>query len=249
MPSTRERYEPRQAPEAGPEALALANLARAAGRAARVPLACLRLGAMELVICGGAGFALYSLQVARDGARWRLRLIPFPPEPLLRDLYERPDWAQRARWLCLASSEARSRQVTLGAVGAEARAGEASGEVAGLEEGVYSLSLAAVAAATALAGRSGEAARRTAADVERARRPSHVPLYLLQRALAERLAAGPSPRGLCDVARNGAAARLMRQLGLLDAGERQRHYARVAPRRLAVRLCEALELAPGEVGL
>jgi hypothetical protein len=97
------------------------------------------------------------------------------------------------------------------------------------------------------------------ADVERARYPSHVPLYRLQGALAEELAFGHSLPALCSRSERFTSScseskvtnLLCRRLGLLGTRDARKclRFARVAPAEVAERLCEALDLAPEEFGL
>ena len=146
-----------------------------------------------------------------------------------------------------------------GVVAAEARAAGEIGELEDGEEAVYRLSEAAAARHQTLGKVAARAGRRFLADVEKARRPSHVPLYRLQRALAEELALGHSIAALCsrsegfsDSCDESKLANLLyRRLGLLGHRDcnRQLRYARVAPYVSAVLLCKALDVAPERVGL
>ncbi|HEY5052143.1 MAG TPA: hypothetical protein VII45_01905, partial [Solirubrobacterales bacterium] len=172
-----------------------ANLMRVGGPTAPLPLACLRLVEMDLVICDGAGLVLYSLQITPTTLSWEQRVISYPSAGELR---EQPDWARRARCLCLTSADARACRVPVGVVAAEARAVEALGGLEDGEEAVYRLCEAAAARHQTLDKVAARAGRHFLAEVEKARRPSHVPLYRLQAALAEELALGHSAAALCS---------------------------------------------------
>lgn len=248
------------APGAGdPVGDVFANLTRVAGPSAPHAVACLRLGEMDLVLCDGAGIALYSLQVTPSTLGWEQRVISYPPAGQLRALLEHSHWARRARRLCLTSAEARSCRVPVGVVAAEARGAEESGALEDGEEALYRL-CEAVAAHHQTLGKLGvKAGRHFRAEVEKARRPSHVPLHRFQGALAEELALGHSAGALCSRSQGFSDATdeskvtnlLGRRLGLLghrDEGGRLR-FARVAPDSSAVLLCEALDIAPEQVGL
>ncbi len=236
-----------------------ANLQRVGGPSAPLPVACLRLREMDLVICDGAGLALYSLQITPSTLSWEQRVIFYPPAEELRALREHPHWARWARRLCLTSAEARACRVPVGVVAAEARASEELGELGDGEEAVYRLCEAAAARHQTLGKVAAKAGRHFLAEVEKARRPSHVPLYRLQGALAEELALGHSVGALCSRSEGFSDSRdeskvtnlLCRRLGLLGHRDcnRQLRYARVAPDTSAVLLCEALDVAPEQVGL
>lgn len=238
---------------------ALVNLQRVGGPLAPPPVACLRLRELDLVICDGAGLALYSLQITSSTLSWEQRVISYPPAEELRVLREQPHWAQRARRLCLTSAEARTCRVPVGVAAAEARAAEEHGELEDGEEAVYRLCEAAAALHQTLGKVAARAGRHFFAEVEKARRPSHVPLYRLQGVLAEELALDHSIGALCsrsegfsDSSDESQVANLLcRRLGLLGHRDcnQQLRYARVAPDTSAVLLCEALDMAPEQVGL
>ena len=238
---------------------AFVNLQRVGGPSAPLPVACLRVRAMDLVFCDGAGLALYSLQITPTTLSWEQRVISYPPAEELRALREHPHWARWARSLCLTSAQARVCRVAVGVVAAEARAAEELGELHDGEEAIYRLCEAAAARHQMLGKLAAKAGRHLLLDVERARRPSHVPLYRLQGALAEELALGHSVCALCsrsegfsDCSDESKVTNLLcRRLGLLghrDCNHRLR-YARVAPYASAELLCEALDMAPEQVGL
>jgi len=240
------------------EGMAREHLVRV-GRPGGPPLrAMVRVRERDLVICDGAGLALYTLRIAPRSAGWEQRTISYPPEAELRALCEHPDWARRVRRLCLTSAQARACRVPVGVVGAEARAAAERGELPEGEEAVYRLSAAAAAILQGSGKEAARAGRKLMAGVDRARHPSHVPLYRLQAALAEELALGHSLEAICsrspgfsDSEQNKAASLLFRRLGLMgarDCHERLR-YARVAAAATAELLCEVLDLAPEQVGL
>ena len=247
------------AAEAGLDVEALANLRRVGGPAALALGARLGLPTMELLVCDGAGLALYSLRLTPRTLGWEQRVLAYPPEPELRALREQPDWAARARALCLGSPEVRVSRVAVGVVAAEARAAEELDRLPDGEEAVYRLCEATAARYRALGKEAARAGRVFLADVERSRRPSHVPLYRLQGALAEELAFGHSVAALCSrsegFSRCGEEGKLggllARRLGLQGHRDRTRRlrYTRVAPAGTAELLCEALDMAPEEVGL
>lgn len=236
-----------------------ANLQRVGGPSAPLPMACVRVREMDLVVCDGAGLALYSLQITSSTLGWEQRVISYPPTEELRGLQVHPHWAHRARRLCLTSAQSRACRVPVGVVAAEARAAEEIGALDDGEEAVYRLSEAAAARHQTLGKVAARAGRRFLADVEKARRPSYVPLYRLQRALAEEIALGHSIAALCSRSEGFSDSRdesklanlLYRRLGLLGHRDchRQLRYARVAPYASAVLLCEALDVAPERVGL
>jgi hypothetical protein len=237
---------------------ALRNLRLAVGPGAPVPYARLRLAEMDLAICDGAGLALYSLRFGASAIGWEQRAIAYPAVEELRALREDRRWDRRARRACLRSPSARTARVGVGIVAAEARAAEQAGALDDGEETVYRLSEALAAHYQALGSLAAKAGRLHTADVERARRPSHVPLRRFQDALAEELALGHSAAALCsrsprfsDSADESKVITLLcRRLGLLAHRDpKGRRYARVAASETAERLCEALDLAPEEVEL
>jgi hypothetical protein len=238
---------------------AFVNLQRTGGPSAPLPVADLCLAEMDLAICDGAGIALYSLQVTPTTLGWEQRVISYPLAEELRALREHPHWDQWARRLCLASMRARACRVSVGVVAAEARGAEELGALEDGEESVYRLCEAAAARHQTLGKVAAKAGRRFLADVEKARRPSHVPLHRLRGALAEELAFGHSVAALCSRSegfsdsgeKSKVANRLFRRLGLL--GHRESNgkvrYARVASYATAELLCEVLDMAPEQVGL
>jgi hypothetical protein len=248
------------APGAGdPVGEVFANLQRVVGASAPHPVACLRLREMDLVVCDGAGIALYSLRVTPSTLSWEQRVISYPPAEQLRALREDPHWARRARRLCLTSAEARHCRVPVGVVAAEARAVEEIGELEDGEEALYRLCEAVAAHHQALGKLGVRAGRHFLAEIEKARRPSHVPLSRFQEALAEELALGRSVGAVCsrsegfsNAAEESKVVNLLgRRLGLLghDDGKGHLRFARVALGTSAVLLCEALDIAPEQVGL
>lgn len=252
------RTEDNVVPCAGLEGEALANLRRVGAPVAPPLLASLRIRETDLVLCDGAGLALYSLRITPSTLGWEQRVVSYPPQAELRAVREHPDWPRRARGICR-SSAARVCRVAVGVVAAEARAAEELGDLRDGEEGIYRLCEAAAARHRTLGKDAAKAGRALLADVERSRRPSHVPLRRLQGALAEELAFGHSIRALCSRSERFSgcgdegkvASLLCRRLGLLghrDAKRRMR-YARVASAATAELLCEALDTAPEEVGL
>lgn len=246
-------------PLADLEGMPREHLLRAAGPEAPVPLARLRVRDRDLVICDGAGVALYILLLTATTAAWEQRTISYPPAAELRALREYPGWARQARRLCLTSARARVCRVPVGVVVAEARAAEEVAELDDGEEGVLRLSEAAAAILRSSGKWAARAGRLLMADIERARRPSHVPLRRLQGALAEELALGHSMAAICSRSprfsdspdESKVTSLLCRRLGLQgtrDARGRLR-YARVASAENAELLCEALDIAPEQVGL
>lgn len=241
------------------EGTAFEHLLRVGGPDAPRPLAWLRVRDRDLVICDGAGIALYSLHITSTTAGWEQRTIAYPPAPVLRALREYPNWARRARRLCLTSEQARACRVPVGAVAAEARAAEDLGDFYDGEEAVYRLSEAAAAVLQSSGKQAAKAGRIFMADVERGRRPSHVPLYPLQGALAEELALGHSVAAICSRAsrfsdsteESKVTGLLCRRLGLQGTRDCQKRlrYSRVAAADTAELLCEAFEIAPEQVGL
>lgn len=241
------------------EGVSFEHLLRVGGLAAPRPLGRLRVRERDLVICDGAGTVLYSLRITSTTARWEQRTISYPPAHVLRALREHPDWARRTRRLCLTSAQARACRVPVGVVAAEARAAEDLGDLYDGEEAVYRLSEAAAALLQSAGKDAARAGRIFMADVERARRPSHVPLYRLQGALAEELALGHSvvaicsrSPGFCDATEESKVKGLLcRRLGLQGTRDHQKQfrYSRVADVDTAELLCEALDLAPEQVGL
>ncbi|HEX7244087.1 MAG TPA: hypothetical protein VF245_00805 [Solirubrobacterales bacterium] len=246
-------------PAADLEGMPFEHLRRVGGPEAPLPIAWLRVRDRDLVICDGAGIALYTLRITARTAGWEQRTISFPPAPELRALREHPNWARRARRLCLTSAQARACRVPVGVVAAEARAAQELGELYDGEEAVYRLSETAAALLQASGKEAAKAGRLFMADVERARQPSHVPLYRLQGALAEELALGRSVAAICSRApgfsdseeESKVTSLLCRRLGLQgtrDCRKRLR-YTRVAPAAIAELLCQVLDLAPEQVGL
>ncbi|HVX34026.1 MAG TPA: hypothetical protein VHA80_12880 [Solirubrobacterales bacterium] len=242
-----------------PDGSSLEHLARVAGPGAPPPLARLRVRERDLVICDGAGIALYTLTLGARSAGWEQRAISYPAAAGVRAIAERPDWDRRARRLCRHPDLSRACRVPVGVVAAEARVAAEVGDLEDGEEAVYRLTEAAAAMLQVSGKEAAKAGRALMEGVGRARRPSHVPLRRLQEALAEELALGRSPAALCsrspgfsDSPDEGAVVSLLyRRLGLqgtLDTHGRRRH-ARVATAEIAVVLSEALDLAPEEVGL
>lgn len=228
-------------------------------RPGAAPLAIARVRERDLVFCDGAGLALYTLRIAARSAGWEQRTISYPPDAELRALYQHPRWARQARRLCLASPQARACRVPVGVVAAEARAATERGELSDGEETVYRLSEAAAALLQGSGKEAAKAGRKLMVAVERARHPSHVPLYRLQGALAEELALGHSLLAICSRSprfseaanESQMASLLFSRLGLEGARDYsgRRRYARVAAADVAELLCEALDLAPEQVGL
>jgi hypothetical protein len=241
------------------EGTAFEHLLRVGGSDAPRPLAWLRVRDRDLVICDGAGIALYSLHITSTTAGWEQRTISYPPARVLQTLREHPNWAWRARRLCLTSAQARACRVPVGVVAAEARAAEDLGDFYDGEEAVYRLSEAAAAVLQSSGKQAAKAGRIFMADVERGRRPSHVPLYRLQGAFAEELALGHSVAAICSRApgfsdsteESKVTALLCRRLGLQGTRDCQKRlrYSRVAAAGTAELLCEAFEIAPEQVGL
>jgi hypothetical protein len=237
----------------------LEHLVAVGGPAAPAPLACLRVRDRDLLVCDGSGLALYTLRLGARTAGWSQRTVSYPAPAWLRALLQRPDWPRRARRLCLEPELSRSCRVPVGVVAAEARGASERGALDDGEEAIYRLSEAAAAMLQVCGKQAAKAGRALMADVGRARRPSHVPLFAMQRALGEELALGHSPAALCsrspgfsEAADEGKMVSLLwRRLGI--EGTRDGHgclrYARVATAPTATLLCEALDLAPGQVGL
>lgn len=241
------------------EGASFEHLLRVGRPNAPLPLACLRVRDRDLVVCDGAGIVFYSLRITSTTAGWEQRTISFPPVPILGALREHPNWARRARRLCLTPAQARVCRVPIGVVAAEARAAEDLGDLHDGEEAVYRLSEAAGALLQSSGKDAAKAGRLLVADIERARHPSHVPLYRLQGALAEELALGHSVAAICSRSPgfsdstevSKVTALLCRRLGLQgtrDCRKRLR-YSRVAAAEVAELLCEALDIAPEQVGL
>ncbi len=239
--------------------ISLEHLLAVGGPEAPLPLAWLRVRHRGLLVCDGAGLALYTLRLTAKTAAWEQRTVSYPPAAELRALRDHPNWARRARHVCLASVQARACRVPVGVVAAEARAAEELGDLYDGEETILRLSEAAAAILQSSGKEAAKAGRLLTADIERARRPSHVPLYRLQGALAEELALGHSVAAICsrspgfsDSAEESEVTSLLcRRLGLQatrDTCKRLR-YARVVSADTAVLLCEALDLAPEQVGL
>jgi hypothetical protein len=245
--------------EVEPEGEGLINLQRVGGLSPSPLIARLRLRDMDLVICDAAGVALYSLRVTPSTLSWEQRVVSYPPLGDLQALQEDQRWAPRARRLCCTSSDARICRVPVGVVAAEARAAEEVGELDDGEEAVYRLCEAVAACHQTLGKVAAKAGRHLLGEIEKARHPSHVPLHRLRRALAEELALGHSSEALCsrsdgfsDSSDEGKIVELLfRRLGLLGKRDyrRQLRYARVASCASAVLLCEALDIAPEQVGL
>lgn len=246
-------------PVADLEGRPLEHLLRAAGPEAPLPLSWLRIRDRDLVICDGAGIVLYTLRLTATTAAWEQRTISYPPPAELRALREHPGCDRQARRLCRASARVRACRVPVGVVAAEARAAEHVGGLDDGEEAVLRLSEAAAAILQSSGKEAARAGRQLALDVARARRPSHVPLDRLQGTLAEELALGHSVAALCsrsprfsDSADESKVTSLLcRRLGLQGTrDDRGRlRYARVASAETAELLCEALDLAPEQVGL
>jgi hypothetical protein len=241
------------------EGAAFEHLLSAAGPGAPAPLACLRISDRDLVICDGAGVVLYSLLVTATTAAWEQRTIAYPPAPVLGALSEHAEWDRRARRLCFTSDQARVCRVPVGVVAAEARAVDSLGHLDDGEEAVYRLSEAAGAILQSSGKDAAKSGRILMADVERARRPSHVPLHCLRRALAEELALGRSVGAICSrspgfsdsIEESKVSALLCRRLGIQGTRDCQRRlrYSRVVSAETAVLLCEVLDVAPEQVGL
>lgn len=248
-----------QGSTAGLEEAAHERLLRVGGPGAPLPLAWLRVRDRDLVICNGAGIALYALRLTARTAGWEQRTISYPPAAELRALREQPNWARRARRLCLTSAQARACRVPVGVVAAEARSAAELGDLYDGEEAVLRLTEAAAAVLQSSDKAAAKASRFLMADVERARHPSHVPLYRLQGALAEELALGHSVAAICSrspgfsdsTEESKVTSLLCRRLGLQGTRDPRKRlrYARVAAADTAVLLCEALDLAPEQVGL
>lgn len=229
------------------------------GPEAPLPLAALRIRERDLVICDGAGIALYVLRLTSRTAGWEQRTLSYPPAAELRAVREHPHWARQARRLCLTSAQARASRVGVGVVAAEARAAEQLGALPGGEQAIYRLSEAAAALLQSSGKEAAKAGRLLVADTERAKAPSHVPLRRLQGALAEELALGRSLAALCSrspgfsdsTEESKVTSLLCRRLGVQGARDPQRRmrYSRVARADVAELLCEALDLAPEQVGL
>lgn len=246
-------------PAAGLEGLPFAHLLRVAGPEAPPPLACLRVHGRDLVICDGGGVAVYALRMTARTAGWEQCTVSYPAMAELRAIREHADWAKRARRLCRSWPQARVCRVKVGVVAAEARAAEELGALDDGEEAVLRLSGAAAALLQASGQQATRAGRSLMADVERARRPSHVPLRGLQGALAEELALGRSVLAICSRSPGFSESTepgqilslLSRRLGLQGSRDARGllRYARVASAQTAELLCEALDLAPEQVGL
>lgn len=237
----------------------LEHLLAVGGPEAPRPLAWLRVRDRDLVICDGAGLAHYTLRLTPTTAAWEQRTVSYPPAAELRALREQPSWARRARRVCLTSAHSRACRVPVGVVAAEARAAQDLGVLHDGEEAILRLSEAAAAILQSSGKEAAKAGRLLMADIERARRPSHVPLYGLQAALAEELALGHSVCAICSRSpgfsdstdESKVTSLLSRRLGLLGTRDcrRRLRYARVASAETAVLLCEALDIAPEQVGL
>lgn len=235
------------------------HLMRVGGPQTPTPLAELRVRDRDLVICDGAGIVHYSLRFTSTTVGWEQRAISFPPRPVQRALREHPTWARRARQLCRTSTQVRVCRVQVGVVAAEARAVEELSLLCDAEESILNLSEAAGAVVQSSGGDGAKAGRNFLAEVNRARRPSHVPLFRLQRLLAEELALDRSVAAICsrapgfsdsdDVSK--VSNLLYRRLGLLGARDchGRLRYPRVAAADTAELLCQALDIAPEQVGL
>lgn len=235
---------------------ALEALSRVAGPNGSRPRACLCVRAKDLLVCSASGVALYTLRIGRTALGWEQRVLAFPPPPALQRIVECADWTRSARAALETSPEVRCCRVPVGVVAAEARSVEAQGELTDGEEGIFRLSLAAAARHRTLGFDSAKVGELMTARVEEARRPNFVPLLPFQRALAEDLALGRSLRGICsrsshfETSASVTTDRLCRALGLVGKRERgQMRYARVASDVVATHLCDALDMAPEEVGI
>jgi hypothetical protein len=259
------RFDSASAVMIGPDPIAdledasVEHLMRVGGTEAFAPLAELRIRDRDLVICDGAGLVLYSLRLTSTTVGWEQRAIAFPSLPVQWALREHTAWARRVRRLCRTSAQARTCRVPAGVVAAEARATEELCLLDDAEEAVLNLSEAAAAVVQSSGGDGAKAGRNFLAEVDRARRPSHVPLFRLQRILAEELALGRSVAAICsrapafsdsdDVSK--VSNLLYRRLGLLGARDchGRLRYPRVAAADTAELLCQALDIAPEQVGL
>jgi hypothetical protein len=246
-------------PVADLEGTAFGHLLGVGGPEAPRPLACIRVADRDLVICDGAGIVLYSLRITPTTVGWEQRAVSYPPVQVLGELRQHLDWARRSRRLCHTSAQVRACRVPVGVVAAEARAAEDLGDLYDGEEAVYRLSEAAAALLQGAGKQAAKAGRIFMADVDRAHSPSHVPLHRLRRALAEELALGHSVAAICsrspgfsDSTEESKVTNLLcRRLGLLGAQDcnKRVRFARVAAADTAVLLCEALDVAPEQVGL
>lgn len=235
------------------------HLMRVGGPEALATLAALRVRDRDLVICDGAGIVHYSLLLTSTTVGWEQRTVAFPPSSVVQALREHPSWARRARQLCRTSEQARACRVHAGVVAAEARAAEELGLLCDAEEAILNMSEAAAAVVQSSGGDGAKAGRNFLAEVSRARHPSHVPLFRLQRILAEELALGRSVAAICSRAPGFSDSDdvskvvnlLYRRLGLLGARDwhGKLRYPRVAAADTAELLCEALDIAPEQVGL
>ncbi|HEU5105225.1 MAG TPA: hypothetical protein VFU11_05245 [Solirubrobacterales bacterium] len=235
------------------------HLMRVGGPEAAAPLAELRIRDRDLVICDGAGMVHYALRFTSATVGWEQRAISFPPLPVQRAMLEHPTWARRARRLCRTSPHARACRVQVGVVAAEARAADELSVLTDAEEAVLNMSEAAGAVVRSAGGDGAKAGRNFLAEVDRARRPSHVPLFRLQRILAEELALGRSVAAICSRAPGFSDSNdvskvsnlLYRRAGLLGARDchGRLRYPRVATADTAELLCQALDIAPEQVGL
>lgn len=235
---------------------AMEALSRVVGPNVPPPRACLRVRARDLLICSGSGVALYTLRIGPTALGWEQCVLAFPPVSDLQRIVECADWARSARASLEGSPVARYCRVPVGVVAAEARSVESQGGLPDGEEGVFRLSLAVAARHRTLGREPAKAGRLMAARVEEAQRPNFVPLLPFQCALAEDLALGRSLMGVCsrsshfETSARVTTDRLCRTLGLIGKRERgQMRYARVASDVVATHLCDALDIAPEEVGI
>lgn len=270
MPELRFRTAPAPPDRALLGAEAHEKLERAAGAQSRGLRAELRVRAMDLTICSAAALVAYRLVVTPTRMYWQQRAVPFPGDDLLGALQSIRSWADATRRVCESagggtlavgrrrfSVNGRACRVPVGVVAAEARGCERFFDLFDGEEGVYRISLAAAAIQLASGKFAAKAGRAMIADVERSRRPSHVPLFPLQRAFAKEVASGRSIDALCsrsagifDRAKS-PRTELLRKLGVAATvdGGKSRRFARVVPSQLGAALCAVVDIAPEEVGL
>jgi hypothetical protein len=235
---------------------AMEALSRVAGPNVPPPRACLRVRARDLLICSGSGVALYTLRIGPTALGWEQCVLAFPPVSNLQRIVECAGWTRSARAALEGSPVVRHCRVPVGVVAAEARSAESQGELPDGEEEIFRLSLAAAAHHRTLGRDPAKVGRLIAARVEEAQRPNFVPLLPFQCALAEDLALGRSLMGICsrslhfETSASVTTDRLCRALGLIGKRERgQMRYARVASDVVATHLCDALDIAPEEVGI
>lgn len=252
------------------ESDALARLDRAVGRPGSPVLAELRVRSMDLTLCSAAALAVYMLRITPTCLGWEQRLVAYPPEALVESIQHLRGWADCTRRVCGLPDgrmavvgrssfdiDLRACRVPTGVVAAEARACEEFFDVYDAEEGVYRISLAAASIHLTKGKYAAKGGRQMLADVTKARHPSHVPLYPLQRALAEEVAMGRSLDALCSrseaFSSNGKspAHHLFRKMGVAGTRDCKKsvRYARVAPYKVAADLCAVVDIAPEEVGL